>query len=187
VNPRIASGDAIAIRKGLHAFSSVARFSQKTYIAEATKYGTHVTMNDPVVRTTTIIALDFFGVRWFLLCTLHSLLFWPPLKIRILLGSLSSFGTWCTEASWSDFCSCTTLRRAWYRITIYRTVIIMIGRNPNIPVRRTRPCGASRINQQYFPPLVHPFHPIAGINPMIKPTIHVQSISHRARRVFSHS
>lgn len=187
MNPRIASGDAIARRKGLHVFSSVAHFSQKTYSAAATKYGTHVRMNDPVVRTTTIIALDFLGERGFLLCALCPLLFWPPLKIRILLGSLSSFGTWCTEASWSDFRSCTTLRRAWYRIIIYRTVMIMTGRNPNIPVRRTRPCGASRINQQYFPPLVHPFHPIAGINPMIKPRIHVQSISHRARLEVSHS
>lgn len=187
MNPRIASGDAIARRKGLHVFSSVYRFSQKTYIVEATKYGTHVRMNDPVVRTTTIIALDFLGECFFLLCALFALLLWPPLKIRIVFGSLSSFGTWRTEASWSDFCSCTILRMALYRIIIYRTVMITIGRNPNAPVRRTRPCGASRINQQYCPPLVHPFHPIAGINPMIKPRIHVQSISHRARRVFNHS
>jgi hypothetical protein len=74
MNPRIASGDAIVRRKGLHAFSSVARFSQNTYIVEAIKYGTHVTMNDPVVRTTTIIALDFFGECWFLLRVLFSLL-----------------------------------------------------------------------------------------------------------------
>jgi len=47
MNPRIASGDAIARRKGLHVFISVAHFSQKTYIVEATKYGTHVRMNDP--------------------------------------------------------------------------------------------------------------------------------------------